>query len=71
MNLYDLFLRFRAIFQRNQVEDELDEELQAHLELQIRKHVTAGMSIQEALTKARHDFGAVDLAKEQCGTHVA
>ncbi len=66
MNLHDLFLRFKAIFWRRHVEAELDEELQTHLELQIRKHIAAGMSAQEARTKARRDFGGVELAKESC-----
>ncbi len=66
MNFYDVFLRCRAIFQRHRVEDELEEEVQAHLELQTRKHVAAGMTIQEAQAKARREFGAIALAKERC-----
>ncbi|MDQ2775546.1 MAG: permease prefix domain 1-containing protein, partial [Acidobacteriota bacterium] len=66
MTLNDFFLRFKAIFRRDHVEAELDEELQTHLELQIRKHVAAGMSVQEARTKARRDFGGIELTKENC-----
>jgi putative ABC transport system permease protein len=66
MNLHDLLLRFKAIFLRRRVEAELEEELQTHLELQIRKHVAAGMGVREAWTKAHRDFGGLELAKENC-----
>jgi predicted permease len=47
-------------------DDELDEELRSHLELQARKHMAAGMSEAEARRRARIEFGGMDLAKEQC-----
>ncbi|HEY1341146.1 MAG TPA: ABC transporter permease, partial [Bryobacteraceae bacterium] len=47
-------------------DDELDEELQSHLEFQVRKHMAAGMSEAEARRRARIEFGGIDLAKEQC-----
>jgi hypothetical protein len=66
MNLHDLLLRAKAILLRRKVEEELDEELQSHLELQTRKHLKAGLSIEEAKRQARIDFGVVELAKENC-----
>src|SRR4051794_38892313 len=66
MNVRDLLLRARALFFRPRVEVELDEELQSHIELQTRKHVAAGLSLEEARSRARREFGAVELAKEEC-----
>jgi hypothetical protein len=42
MTLRDLVFRLKAILSRRRMEDELDEELQTHLELQTRKHLAAG-----------------------------
>jgi len=44
MNRNDLWLRLRALFLRRRMDTELEEELAAHLELQTRKHIQAGMS---------------------------
>jgi hypothetical protein len=63
MNFQGLLLRTKAILRRRKVEEELDEELQSHLELQTRKHLNAGLSIEEARRQARIDFGVVELAK--------
>jgi putative ABC transport system permease protein len=66
MNFHDLLLRAKAILLRRKVEEELDDELQSHLELQTRKHLNAGLSLEEAKRQARIDFGVVELAKENC-----
>ena len=66
MNLHDLMLRAQAILRRRKVEEELDDELQSHLELQTRKHLDAGLSFEEAKRHARIDFGAVELTKDNC-----
>ena len=66
MNWNDLRLRAQALFQRNRVEAELEEEIRTHLELQMRKHVQAGMSADQARQLAHRDFGALENAKEEC-----
>jgi putative ABC transport system permease protein len=66
MNLHDLLLRAQAILRRRKVEEELDDELQSHLELQTRKHVDAGLSLEQAKQQACIDFGAVELTKDKC-----
>jgi putative ABC transport system permease protein len=66
MNLHDLLLRAQAILRRRKVEEELNDELQSHLELQTRKHLDAGLSLEEAKRHARIDFGAVELTKDNC-----
>ncbi len=46
--LDDLRYRIWALFHRGEVERELDEELRFHLEDQIRRNTSAGLTPQEA-----------------------
>jgi hypothetical protein len=66
VNVHDLLLRATAILCRRRVDEELDDELRSHLELQARKHIDAGLSPEEAEHQARIDFGVVELAKDNC-----
>ncbi len=63
---YTLRLRFRSLFRRNQVEQDLTEELQFHLEQKTREYMAAGLTIEEARRKTRREFGGVELSKENC-----
>ena len=58
--------RFRSLFRRNVVERELDEEVRFHLERQVAKNVTAGMTPEEARRAAMREFGGVEQVKEEC-----
>ncbi len=62
----DLLFRLRALFRRKSVEAELDEELRAHFEHQVNKHVKSGLSLEEARRRARLEFGGFEQAKEEC-----
>lgn len=64
--LSDLWIRVRALLRRKTVETELEEELRFHLERQVEKYVQSGMSREDALGRARLEFGGVELAKEEC-----
>jgi macrolide transport system ATP-binding/permease protein len=64
--LSDLILRFRSLFQRRAVENELDDELQFHVEQQVEKLMRSGLTRQDALRQTRLKFGAVDHVKEDC-----
>src|SRR5215467_5100025 len=64
--LSDLWIHVRALFRRKSVEMELDVELRFHLERQIEKYVRSGLSREEAMRRARMEFGGVELAKEEC-----
>src|SRR5262245_32658390 len=63
---YTLPLRLRSLFRRAQVEQELDEELQYHLERQIEEHLAKGMTAEEARYAALRAMGGVERRKEEC-----
>ncbi len=48
--IYTLPLRVRSLFRRQQVEQELDEELAYHLEQRAREFVGKGLSAEDART---------------------
>lgn len=56
---------FNALFRRGRVEEELDEEVRFHLEMEIEKNLRAGMTPEEARRVARVRFGGVDQVKEE------
>jgi len=58
--IWDTWLR------RYRWERRLDKELRFHLEQQIRDNIKAGLNAEEARAKAYRDFGAIELAKEEC-----
>src|SRR5262249_24225739 len=58
-------LRLRSLVRRGRVEQELDEELQYHLECQIAENVRRGMTRDEARYAALRAFGGVQHRKEQ------
>lgn len=64
MLLRVLLQRLFGIFRKRQLDDELDEEIKSHLEMQIEDNVRSGMSREEARYAARRSFGGVDQIKE-------
>lgn len=64
--LSDLFIRLRSLFRRGAVEGELDEELEFHLEHQVEKYIQSGLSREEAVRRARIEFGGLDRVKQDC-----
>ena len=52
--------RLRVLARRDEVEQELDEELRFHLEMETEKNVRAGMSPAAARRRALTAFGGVD-----------
>ncbi len=58
--------RLRALFSRRRPENELDEELTAHIEFQSRKYVAQGLSPDEARRRACVEFGGFEQAREEC-----
>jgi predicted permease len=56
--------RLRALFLKRRLEQEMADEINAHLEMQIEDHVRQGMSPEEARYLALRKFGGVDQVKE-------
>jgi predicted permease len=56
----------RSVVRRKRVEEELNEEIQYHLERQIDEGVKAGLAPEEARYAALRAMGAIDKSKEEC-----
>jgi putative ABC transport system permease protein len=54
----------RGLFRKEEVEQELDEELRGYLDACVREKIAAGMSPAAALRAARQEFGNLDAVKE-------
>ena len=61
----ELFQRLDSFFQRAKLDEDLDAELAAHLELAIEENLQRGMSAEEARRQALIRFGGEQQAKEQ------
>ena len=62
---YTAPLRLKSIFRRNRVENELDEELQFHLDHKIEEGIAEGLSPEEARYRALRAMGGLDQKKEE------
>jgi putative ABC transport system permease protein len=58
-------LRLRALFFKPKMEDELQAELQFHLEREIEENIIRGMTPEEARLAALRSFGGVERVKEE------
>jgi len=65
MWLDGLLLRLRSLFRRDQVAQELDHEIQFHLEQQIAENIALGMSPVQARAAAIRTFGNPTVIKEE------
>ena len=66
MNLSNLFRRWRALIHKEEMDQELDEEMRFHLDRQIEQNIENGMSPEEARLAALRSFNRVDQSKEEC-----
>src|SRR5687768_6484474 len=64
--LTGLRVALRSVVHRKRVEEELDEEIQYHLERQIDEGLTAGLAPDEARYAALRAMGAIEKSKEEC-----
>jgi hypothetical protein len=55
----------RALFHKEQVEREMDEELKGYLDDAVKDKMRTGMSREEALRAVRVEMGSVDAVKEE------
>jgi putative ABC transport system permease protein len=56
--------RIRGLFAKARLDEDLDEELRAHLEMLVEENLRRGMSPEEARNAARRSFGGVEQTKE-------
>jgi len=63
---HKLRLRFRSLFRRSEIERELNDEMQFHVQSQIDENITAGMSPEVAQTAALRSLGGSEQIKEEC-----
>jgi len=63
-SLRQLFLRFLALFHRDQLDRDLDAEISSHLALAIEENLRAGMTPQEARRRALIHFGGPQQTRE-------
>jgi len=59
-----LLSRVSSLFRRGQMDADLDDELQAHIELAVQENVRRGMTADEASTAALRVFGGVTQTRE-------
>jgi hypothetical protein len=64
--LQKLRLRFRAVFQKPNLDAQMDDEMRSHIEMQTQENIDAGMKPNEARYVAMRQFGWVESIKETC-----
>ena len=64
--IFTIPLRLRSLFRRAQADQELDEELQDHLERKTQEYLAQGMRQEEARRQARLDLRGIEQTKEKC-----
>jgi putative ABC transport system permease protein len=64
--LDQLKLRWRALFRKDELDQELDAELRFHLEREAEQNARHGMDANDARYSALKSFGALERAKEEC-----
>src|SRR5215475_2430197 len=66
MTWKDLTIRLRALVYCRQFEQDLEDELSSHIELEIRKNMGKGMEANEARRHALLQFGGLPRVTEEC-----
>jgi predicted permease len=61
-----LRVRFRSLFRRTAVTQEIDQELRFHLGQQMEKYLRAGLTREQASRRVRLEFGGLTQIKEDC-----
>lgn len=63
--LRTLRFRLRALFRRDQLEREMDEEMRFHLEMETHEHAAGGIAAEEATRRAAIAFGGRERIREE------
>src|SRR5437899_1966337 len=59
-------LRLRALFQKEKLDAQMDEEMRSHIEMLTQENLDTGMNPEEARSAALRQFGRVESIKETC-----
>src|SRR5882762_7498070 len=62
----NLRLRFRAFFQKEKLDAQMNDEMRSHIEMQTQENIEEGMKPEEARYAALRQFGRVESIKETC-----
>src|SRR5258708_26039172 len=63
---YTIPLWARSLFRRSRVEEDLDEELRFHVDLEVREGISKGLTPERARHAAVRALGGVERRKEEC-----
>ena len=66
MNLSSLFRRWRALTHKDELDQELEEEMLFHIDRETDQNIRNGMSPDDARLAALKSFSRVDQSKEEC-----
>lgn len=67
MNLWrKIQARFQALFRKERLDREMDEEMRSHLEMRTRANIESGMPPEEACNVALRSFGGMEQIQELC-----
>src|SRR5437870_851164 len=58
--------RFRSLVRKEQLDEELSEELRFHVERQVGVNIAAGLTPEDARRAALRELGGVEQIKEEC-----
>ena len=61
-----LHLRSRALFRKDKLEAQMEDEIRSHIDMQTQEHIEAGMAPEEARYAALREFGWVESIKQTC-----
>jgi predicted permease len=64
--VYKFPLRFRSLFRKQELDRDLSDEIQFHLQCQIDENIARGMNPDEARRSALRSLGHVQQVKEEC-----
>jgi predicted permease len=59
-------LRFRSLFQKEELDTRMDDEMRSHIEMQTQENIEDGMEPEEARYAALRQFGWVQSIKDAC-----
>src|SRR6266496_6143127 len=57
---------FRALFHKDSLDAQMDDEMRMHLEMQTQENIESGMNPEEARYAALRQFGRAESIKETC-----